>query len=104
MRDLKRIAAFWDLLVKLAPAGTYISYSEAALQIGGIARGLGPLLQPIQHYCRDHGIPNICVLVVKSGTKKQGSGFVGDPEVEFKRVRAHDWSNTINPFQAVGRS
>ena len=97
-----RVAKLWDLLVEHARQGSPLTYGNAAVRIGGIARGIGALLQPIQRYCLDHNLPNLSVLVVKSDTRKQGSGFEGDPIAEMRRVRGYAWTDNDNPFKGEG--
>ena len=91
-------ALLWDLLVAQAREGRSITYGDAAVRVGSVARGMGTLLRPIQRYCKDLGLPNICVLVVKADTRKPSSGFYGDLAKDPQQVREYDWSKIPNPF------
>jgi hypothetical protein len=96
--DRQPVSLLWHLLIERAELKQMITYGEAAVKVGGIARGMGAFLRPIQTYCRDVGLPNLSVLVVRAADRKQSAGFVGDPEREKQRVFAYDWSKVPDPF------
>ncbi len=87
-------------MVEKAQERRTVTYGDAAAKVGGIARGLGATLRPIQAYCKANRLPNLSVLVVKADSGKQGSGFTDDPKREKMLVFGHDWRTVANPFEA----
>jgi hypothetical protein len=100
----ERAAALWGLLVGIAAERRTITYGEAAKRVGGIARGLGASLRPIQAHCKASGLPNLSVLVVQAASGRQGDGFDGDPDRVMVDVFAQNWSSMKNPFSGGSKT
>ena len=67
--DFNRAREIYKFLVNDAkvvqPGGTAVTYTEVAEAIGGIARGLGPALDALEHACIHRSMPMLSVFVVR---------------------------------------
>lgn len=96
----RKCALAWDLLIAAAQRGTTITYGEMADEIGGIARGLGPVLKHIETRCRALGVPLLSALVVRINDRRPSSGYGGSSDLvdTYRAIRAHPWRSIENPF------
>ncbi len=86
------------------PDETLPTYGEVAESYGGIARGVGPVLNSIRRECDAAGAPDLTALVVDKasrlpGTFKGSLVTPGSPDEarwrdELSRIRGHDWSSS----------
>lgn len=92
----------WSILVDLAPKGRIITYEDIAEALETHPRAIRFVLEPIQRYCLDNGLPCLTILVVYKQTNEPGAGFIAwshDNLMEGRtEVRNHDWTNEPNPF------
>ena len=100
MADM-RIEKLWDILTQAAASQSTITYSDAALRVGGVARGMGALLSPIRAYCLNLSLPRLDALVVRRSDGRPGSGHDGNADTMMDRraVFAFDWSQIPNPYR-----
>ena len=99
-RPFQQLSAAWDVIIGAANRRSKLTYGDLAQEIGGIARGMGPLLGRIQSHCEQNGLPLLTALVVRASDGKPGPGFGThrDPQQEQARVWAYAWDNVRNPF------
>lgn len=95
VKKTERAAQLWAVLALAARTHQVVSYKMLE-QLTGIARhGLGPLLGPIQEYCRRRRLPPLTAIVVKEDTGLPGEGFSGadvpDMLAAQARVYVFDW-------------
>ena len=78
------------------------TYGEAATAYGGIARGVGTVLNSIARDCKAAQKPDLTALVIDKGTRLPGA-YLGKPVIagtaseaawhdELARIRRHAWS------------
>jgi hypothetical protein len=98
-----RVERLWDLLTEAAAARTTITYTDAAIRVGGVARFMGGLLSPIRAHCLNLSLPRLDALVVRQSDRLPGSGHDGsaDPMVDRRAVFAFDWTRVPNPYRIV---
>jgi hypothetical protein len=93
----------WNYLVGVASEGGTVTYANLGAAIGMSARSVTRPLGIIQDYCREAGLPPLTSLVVRSTSRRPGSGLQvepGDVPQEQARVRAFHWDEEPNPFEA----
>ena len=91
-------------LVRQAAEKRCITYGQLAQECGGIARGYGPRLSRIAHWCHENGLPLLSVLVVNAGSglpsadasiySKLGIERVDQFRAEQERCFDHDWNSS----------
>ena len=98
--DRAELGATWGILVEAARARRKLTYGEVARTIGGIARGVGALLRPLEGYCASNGLPPLTSLVVRKsdGVPSTGFGVGGDPAAHQRHVWDFDWNKVANPY------
>ncbi len=98
--DGARLAATWGILVEAATSRRKLTYGEIARRVGGIARGVGYMLHPMQRYCAQNGLPPLTSLVVRKSDGRPSTGFDrgGDPAVHQRSVWEFDWTKVTNPY------
>ena len=91
----ERAAQIWSVLALAARNRQILTYRMVGRLVGVPARGLGPLLEPIQSYCLLRRIPPLTILVVKEETGVPGSGFSAASAEQFGKsqldVFEYDW-------------
>ncbi len=99
-RPFQQLSAAWDAIVRAANRRSKLTYGDLAGEIGGIARGMGALLGPIQSHCEREGLPLLTALVVRASDGEPGPGFGShrNAHQEQARVWAYAWNNVRNPF------
>jgi len=107
MRESQRAAQLWSLLVLAARNQQILTYSTVHNLTGIATVGVGGCLGPIIHYCRDHKLPWLTVLVVNEETGLPGDAFMEAAKKEYgdkldifvlqSRVFAYDWFKTEIP-------
>jgi hypothetical protein len=83
----------WPKLIILAERRSTITYSDlgAPLGISGQAlQSFDRILDPIRHYCLQHNLSPLSVLVVRKDSGLPGSGIEAD-EIDIDRVYAYNW-------------
>lgn len=77
------------------------TYGDVAAVYGGVARGVGPVLNSIARDCDQAGEPDLTALVVEAATRRPGT-FAGKPVeagsaneaawlAELDAIARHDW-------------
>ena len=101
MKASERSTQIWAVLAWSARSRQNITYGQLAQICGGLARGLGGWLEPIQSYCIINELPPLTVLVVQQDSGLPGSGFTGATASEFARAQAsvfaYNWLEHENP-------
>ena len=99
MKIAERAAQAWSLLAFAATNRQTLTYELVGKLTGMHAAGLGTVLEPIQSYCLEHGLPPLSALVVNKSTGLPGQGFTGAMDVPhaFIQVFEHDWLATPCP-------
>ena len=95
----KLIATAFSTLMNCAQRGDDITYLNLGRKMGIPAVSVGHYLDPIAVYCKMSNLPPITVLVVQTGSRQPGIGYLGrmDNIDEQRRcVCGHDWS-TLSP-------
>lgn len=87
MRIPERAAQLWSVLALAATNRQVLTYDIVA-KLTGIPRpGLGQLLEPIQSYCLERGLPPLTILVVKEDTGIPGEGFIAAQDVPSAQMK-----------------
>ena len=97
----KKVATIWDMLVEIAQhSGGPITYTQIANKVGGLPRGVGRLLGPIQDFCLANSAPPLTSLVVRKNGKNPGDGYIprGDLFASQENARNFNWAKFQNPF------
>lgn len=97
----QRAGRLWPVLIELAMSKKVTTtYGDAAHAIGIHHRPLRYVLEPIQDYCINEGLPPLTALVVSKRTGQQGAGYLGMPgrEADLAEIFAFDWKSIDNPF------
>ncbi len=100
MTNIERAMQIWPLLVHAAERKQILFYGDVARYIGLRGAGvLGQMLGPIMHYCQQHELPPLTVLVVNQDDGVPGEGFTaaGDVPAAQARVFRHDWRRVACP-------
>ncbi len=88
----------WEILVRAAAERRTLTYGQLADRLGGAAakqipRNMKLLLNPIAHYCDQHGLPRLSDLVVNQRTQRPS--YDPGPGYDFAAAReaifAFDW-------------
>jgi hypothetical protein len=97
----ERAAQIWSVLGLAARNRQILTYRMLGKLIGVPARGLGHLLEPVQSYCLEEGLPPLTILVVQEETGLPGSGFSAATASEFTKrqlqVFDYDWLDHATP-------
>ncbi len=103
-RQPHAIEAARTFLIKCADQrnGDLPTYGEVAAEYGGVARGVGPVLNSVRRDCGAAGEPDLSALVVDKATGLPGSFeddvvVAGEPNErrwreELQRIRSHRWA------------
>jgi alkylated DNA nucleotide flippase Atl1 len=94
MTRYQRALQIWSLLVCAAKDRRTYTYGDLADTLGmGGAGVMAQFLGPVMHYCQEHQLPPLTVLVVNRDTGQPGSGLTALENVDRDRERvfAHDW-------------
>ena len=99
MKLSERAWQVWPLLTFAATHRQLITYEILGKHTGMHAAGFGPILEHIQSYCLEHGLPPLTALVVSKGTGLPSEGFVAASNVPraFIEVFDHDWTTVSCP-------
>jgi hypothetical protein len=95
----EQAAQVWPILVLSARSQQILSYETIGQLIGAPSRAIGPILGPIQNYCKRLNFPPLTVLAVKKNTGLPGIGFAGKENIfaEQARVFIFDWLKKKSP-------
>src|SRR5689334_3091328 len=77
----QRAVQIWPLLAWAARNRQVLTYTIVAKAIGVPPVALGKLLEPIQSYCREHGLKPLTILVVQYDTGVPGTGFIAAEDI-----------------------
>lgn len=103
----ERASRLWPILTNYAQRAETITYSQAATRIGIHHRPIRYVLEPIQTFCLQAGLPPLTALVVRSSTGIQGNGYIagaaGD-KTDLENVFSFDWSGVENPFSGMAQA
>jgi hypothetical protein len=93
MNVSERAHQIWPVLAWAARNRQVITYGILGKLIGVPQHGLGQLLEPIQSYCLQEGLPPLTILVVSQATGVPGVGFIATEDIPKTQVSvfAYDW-------------
>jgi putative restriction endonuclease len=99
-------AGAWPILTRVASEHGTLSYKDLGDAIGVHHRSVRLVLDVIQKYCLDTGLPPLTAIVIGKQQRRPGSGFTAwdldDLDTGFKLVYSKDWNAVPNPFVAFG--
>lgn len=100
MKNSERAWQVWPLLTFAAVHRQLLTYDILARHTGMHAAGFGPILEHIQSYCLEHGLPPLTVIVVNKASGRPGEGFVAASDLPqaFLNVFDYDWNSTSCPL------
>lgn len=101
MNRSERACQIWAVLAWAATHRQTLTYTHLSHLIGVPAVGLGQLLEPIQSYCIQEGLPPLTSIVIQQETGLPGSGFIGATaetlSFAHSAVFTTDWLDHGNP-------
>jgi hypothetical protein len=91
MTNAQRALQLWSLLALAAMTRTVLTYEEVS-NLTGLANQCGNVLGYLYHYCAQHNLPLLSVLVVDKHKGKPKWGLSDlDILAEQRRCFKHDW-------------
>ncbi len=93
MKNHEREAQIWSVLVLAARTQQILSYGMLEKIVGIPKHGLGPVLAPIQAYCKNNKLPPLTSIVVNEKTGLPSEGFTEAIDIfgAQARVFVFDW-------------
>jgi hypothetical protein len=93
MSIYQRAAQIWAVLAWAATNRQVLTYSILSKLIGMPMPAIGGMLEPIQTYCQERGLPPLTVLVVQQDTGIPGAGFIAAQDIPaaLMSVFKQDW-------------
>ncbi len=107
----------WDILVKYAKNGEFITYGELGEKVDVIAVNVGVhLLKPMLQYCHTNNLPPLTIIVINKQTRRanysQGVNVIlerdgkkpiaRDEEIDnIEQVYNFNWTTITNPFTDI---
>ena len=103
MKDHERATQVWAVLALAARNRQTLTYEMLSQLIGVPARGLADILDHIQRYCMQEGLPALTSIVVNKETGLPGHGFTAVQDVprEQEVVFGHDWLAVDTPTPSI---
>ncbi len=93
MTTYERALQIYQVLIAAAHNRQVLDYQIVGSMIGVPARGLGPHLEHVLHFCKAGRLPCMTAIVVQKRFGDPGDGFpsLKDLHRERERVFAHKW-------------
>jgi len=99
MKDHERATQVWAVLALAARNRQILTYEILSQLIGVPAHGLANILDHVQRYCMQRGLPPLTSIVVSKSTGLPGEGFITAQDIPRNQgsVFNHDWITTAAP-------
>lgn len=92
MEVSERATQIWSVLALAATNRQVLTYRMLASLLGVPARGLGPLLEPVQSYCVREGLPPLTILVVSERDGLPSSGFTAAEDIPKTQLDVFEYN------------
>ena len=93
MKDHERATQIWAVLAMAARNRQILTYEILSQLIGVPTHGLANILDHVQRYCMQRGLPPLTSIVVNKTTGLPGDGFIAAQDIPKNQgtVFNYDW-------------